>query len=158
MSHQHGVVIPSMENPPPQAPLSEFVIPVGSMLPPRYICVYDEDFHLTKTCWERAAEKNAVIYRVVDHDGWSVAFAYPRSVAIPALAEWRHKGRFRMALSRMFPRIPPATAEEIIDYTTRDGTGRVGTSRTLAMNRKVTRAVEAHIRTNFTPFERFVLR
>ncbi|KAI4153741.1 MAG: hypothetical protein LQ340_002130 [Diploschistes diacapsis] len=62
----------------------------------------------------------------------------------------------RTALMHLFPRIPIAVAEAILLHGFEKGSGRVGRTGTIESDEKVTLAVIAYARHNFTPYEEHI--
>jgi hypothetical protein len=59
-------------------------------------------------------------------------------------------------LARLFPQMPPKSAEEVLGHAFMKGSGRVGRSQTLTVEQKVRSAVLAHIRHVHTPYDKLL--
>ena len=85
----------------------------------------------------------------------AVASAPGRRDAVQA-KDLRDYKKNRAAIRRLFPCMPIDSAETILEHGFQKGSGRVGRTTTLNEDRKVKLAVEAHIRHNFTPYEKLL--
>ncbi|KAF2265853.1 hypothetical protein CC78DRAFT_532218 [Lojkania enalia] len=73
----------------------------------------------------------------------------------PAM-EGESKDQIRAAIRDLFPKIPSYDLDEIVDHAFQEGTKRVGNAKELSLARRVQLAVAAHIRHNYTDYDRLL--
>ncbi|MCJ1377804.1 hypothetical protein MMC17_000900 [Xylographa soralifera] len=144
-----------------------------SKLPRGYVFVPKGDVYITRHCRTLTGELGQTLYIVYDDatcerlglrcptkvfeevNADAVASAPGRRDAVQA-KDLRDDKKSRAAIRRLFPCMPIDSAENILEHGFQKGSGRVGRTTTLDEDRKVKLAVEAHIRHNFTPYEKLL--
>ncbi|MCJ1434170.1 hypothetical protein MMC27_003537 [Xylographa pallens] len=122
--------------------------------PPKAESLLKYDFEKDDATCERLGFRCPVkVFEVVNAD--AVASAPGRRDAVQA-KDLRDDKKSRAAIRRLFPCMPIDSAETILEHGFQKGSGRVGRTTTLDEDRKVKLAVEAHIRHNFTPYEKLL--
>lgn len=90
------------------------------------------------------------VFEEVEREAASSAFG--RRAAVKA-KDTRDIEKARNAILRLFPQIPLATCQAVLDHGFQKGSGRVGRSTVLDDDQKVTLAIVAHVRHTMTPYD-----
>ena len=142
-------------------------------LPHGYVFVAKGNVYITRHCREKTRQAGRILYIVQDpHTKLRVGLACPNHIlhvvqaSEKATAAHRKQqvatkdknyiANARVILLRLFPRIPPETAEEVLKHGYLKGSGRVGRSSTMSDSNKMIMAVTAHARHKHTLYEAFL--
>ena len=90
------------------------------------------------------------VYQEVQKDAASSASGRRAAVKVK---DDRDIGKARSAILRLFPQMPLASCQEVLDHGFQKGSGRVGRSTVLDDDEKVTLAIVAHVRHKMTPYD-----
>ncbi|TRX94088.1 hypothetical protein FHL15_005166 [Xylaria flabelliformis] len=153
----------------PALSTTEPVVRASSTVPPGYSFVPKGDPYMTRNCRKRTQQAHQVVYAVVDDKKTQIGIRVPlpihTAVLESAKATRDHRElltkkrdedieeRFRMAILKQFPRMPPEEIRKIIRHTTKKGKGRVGRTGKLDLAVKAYLATHAHTRHTKTDYD-----
>ncbi|EON68049.1 hypothetical protein W97_07197 [Coniosporium apollinis CBS 100218] len=134
-----------------------------------YVFVAKGNVYITRHCRTRTKELGEPLFVVVDSKGHRLGLRCPRQVYDEVLTaeratavdrqsivdrkDARDRSEATAALVRLFPRIPPEAAEATVLHAFEKRSRRVGRKMVVSLDDRVTRAVIAHIRHCYTPYE-----
>ncbi|KAI1739081.1 hypothetical protein F4680DRAFT_422797 [Xylaria scruposa] len=147
----------------------EPVVRASSTLPPGYSFVPKGDPYITRHCRKRTQLARQVVYAVVDDEKKQVGIRVPLPIHTAVLESARAtrdqrqlltkkrdediEERFRIAILKQFPRMPPEELRKIILHATKKGKGRVGRTGKLDLATKAYLATHAHTRHTKTDYD-----
>ena len=139
-------------------------------LPPGYVFVAKGNVYITRHCREKTRQAGRILYIIQDsRKKVRVGLACPNHILREVQADDKataiHRKKqvsardknyianARAILLRLFPLIPPESAEQVLSHGYLKGSGRVGRSSTMSDSNKMIMAVTAHVRHKHTPYD-----
>ncbi|KAI1879040.1 hypothetical protein JX265_003217 [Neoarthrinium moseri] len=150
----------------------EPVVRFHTPMPAGYVFVPKGDRYMTANCRKETQAAGETVYVVVNKNKAVIGIRVPENVLARVRAseastradrasavQKRDEGmerQFREAIVKLFPKIPAADTPKVVKTAMQKGSGRVGRTGKLEVEKKAELALRAHIRHQHTEYEKLL--
>ncbi|KAJ9649253.1 pre-rRNA processing protein [Coniosporium tulheliwenetii] len=111
-----------------------------------YTFVAKGNVYITRHCRTRTKELGKTVFVIADSKGQRLGLRLDKK-------DTKGRNEATAALVRLFPKVPPDAAEATVKHAFEKRSRRVGRKMVVSLDDRVTRAVIAHIRHCYTPYD-----